>query len=302
MAMTFIKSATDGADVKSLRYWLHRHLGGPQPARSLQRVHASALTKPEGMCPRYYALMDVTKSKPKPEWLSTSENITFTLGRWMQDQIVEWFADMDKAICHWKCVSCGNTHEFTLRPLHCKTCGEKNFKPIEVRFESAVTGASCGVDMLVSMGEPKLRPVEIKTIRPEDFKGLVAPLAEHKLRTNLYLRIIEESGNKNVATDRATVLYVTKGGYGCADDTLKGVGINDRFSPFKEFTVKRNDADTERVSSRAQVVKQFREGKVGMPHGICPTAMSKRAFSCSMKDVCFSGSQPPVYDWKESVL
>jgi hypothetical protein len=37
--------------------------------------------------------------------------------------------------------------------------------------------------------------VEIKTMMKDQFKDLVGPLAEHKLRTNFYLRIIAESGH-----------------------------------------------------------------------------------------------------------
>ena len=47
------------------------------------------------------------------------------------------------------------------------------------------------------------------------------------------------------------------------------------------------------------MVKAFREGKVGMPCGICSTAMAKRAQGCQMKTVCFSGAFPPEYDWQE---
>lgn len=295
MALGFLKKAAPEA---SLKFWLHQHLNGPSAGRSTSHVHASDMTKHDGFCPRFFALADVTKMKTNPEWLDTSHNVTFTLGRWMQDQIVDWFADMGKAICHWKCVSCGTMHEFTKRPEKCKTCGCKTSKPIEVRFESAVTGASCGVDMLLAMGEPKLRPVEIKTIRPEDFKALVAPLAEHRTRTNLYLRIIEESGNPLVATNKATVLYVTKGGYGCQDNDLKAMGLKERFSPFKEFSVTRQDSDTNAICARAKVVKDFREGKVGMPRGICTTALTPRACSCSLKEVCFSGEHAPVYNWE----
>ena len=155
--------------------------------------------------------------------------------------------------------------------------------------------------MLLAMGEPKLRPVEIKTMDKDQFKTLVAPLAEHKLRTTYYLRIIAESDHSwatMVSTERSTILYVSKGGYGCQDDTLKGWGLREQFSPFKEFTVERNDAMTEALDRRAKVVKDFRDGKVGMPHGLCVTALSKRAKFCPQRAACFSGEHPPVYNWK----
>ena len=299
--MQFLKKVKDAsAPERSIKYLLHSHLNGPEKARPLSRMHASELTKPEGLCPRMYALADVTKIKPKDGWLTTSQEVTFHMGRVLQDSVVNWFADMGRAVCHWKCVACGHLQEFTKRPLKCATCGVSKFQPIEVRFESAVNGASCGVDMLLSLGENKLRPVELKTMDKDEFRLLMAPLAEHKWRTNLYLRIISESAHSwsnLVNTDKATIFYISKGGYGCADPQLKAWGIKEQYSPFKEFDIGRDDAQTDELAKRAKVVKDFRDGKVGMPCGLCPTALAKRAISCSLKGACFSGDHPPVYDW-----
>ena len=209
---------------------------------------------------------------------------------------------MGKAVCHWKCIACGTLHEFQTKPVACKTCGVKRFDPIEVRFESAVTGASCGVDMLLAMGETKLRPVELKTIDKEEFKQLKAPLAEHKWRTNLYLRIIDECEHhwsNMVNTKQATILYISKGGFGTLDPELKKWGLSDQFSPFKEFTIHRDDSLTEGICKRAKVVTDFRKGLVGMPCGICTTAMDKRAKTCGFRGACFSGDYPPEYFWNE---
>lgn len=301
MTLSFAKKAKDFLPTKSLKYMLHHHLSGYEPARPLSKVHASALTKPEGFCPRYYALHDVLSAKPKDEWLSTSERVTYDMGRDLQDRIVHHFADQGKAIGHWRCMACSKLHEFCKRPAKCVNCGCRGFRPEEVRFESASTGASCGIDMLLSNGEAKLQPVEIKTMDKEQFKGLVAPLAEHKLRTNLYLRIIAESEHNwssLVNTQKAKVLYTSKGGFGCADPELKKWGLSDQYSPFKEYEIIRSDNATEELALRAKTVKDFRDGKIGMPCGICPTAMVKRAMYCTMKKACFSGEHPPQHDWK----
>jgi hypothetical protein len=209
---------------------------------------------------------------------------------------------MGKAVCHWKCVACGTMHHFQLRPTTCKECGVKVFDPIEVRFESDVSGASCGVDMLVNLGGQKLVPVELKTMDKEQFKALKAPIAEHKWRTTHYLRIIDESAkswSNLVDTTAGRILYVSKGGYGCADEEPAKWGMTDKYSPFKEFTIKRDDPLTEDLHIRAKTVTDFRKGLVGMPCGICPTAMAKRASQCPMRVACFSGDHPPKFDWTE---
>ena len=302
MPMQF-KKANDGIPVNSLKYLLHRHMSGWDDPRSLKTIHASELTKETGFCPRYSALHDQLKPTQQGSWITTSERMTYDIGHMVQAKVIDYLADMNKAICHWKCYGCSYLHSFTTRPTKCSNpnCGSHKFEAVEVRFTSAISGASGGIDILAQLGDGKLTPVEIKTIAPDDFKALVAPLAEHKQRTSLYLRIIAESDHnwsKLVSTSRAVVLYVSKGGYGVADEAPKKWQLTDRFSPFKEFEVKRDDSLTDEASRRSKVVKDFRAGNVGMPHGICSTAMSKRATMCRLKSQCFSGDFPPTYDWK----
>ncbi len=296
MGMKFLAKAKKPDAASSIKFMLHQHLNGPESARGLKNVHASEVTKPEGICARAYALSDVTKQKPGNVWLTTSENLTYRLGRIMQDETIKDFADMGKAVCHWRCVSCKYLHQFTSRPFACDKCKVTAFVPEEVRFESAVTGVSCGVDMLLMMGDSKLRPVEIKTMAADQFKALAAPLGEHRLRTNLYLRIIAESAQpwaNLVATERANVLYISKSAYGCADPQLKEWGLKESFSPFKEFWVERNDDETTALLAAAIKVKMFRDGQLAMPKGVCPTALTKRACGCAFKGPCFSGEYPP---------
>ena len=302
--MKFLSKVKLVDHTKSIKYQLHNHLSGYEKGRPMANIHASELTKPEGFCPRAYALSDVTKQKPGDRWLTTSENITFHLGRVMQDSVVDWMGDMGKAIGHWKCLACNHLHQFQSRPFKCEQCASKVFKPEEVRFVSAATGASCGVDMLAALGGTKLVPIELKTMAADQFKTLIAPLAEHKLRTNLYLRIIAESDHpwaSMVSHERARIMYISKSGYGCADDSLKAMGIKEGFSPFKEFEVARDDDQTQDPAMRSKVVKDFRDGQVEMPRGICPSALTNRAKGCALKAACFSGEYPGVYQWKGSV-
>lgn len=300
--VNFLKKASDMVPDRGVKFFLHKHLSDFDPARTLKTIHASELTKEDGFCPRYYALATETKFKPKDRWLTTSERMTFQIGRDQERNIVLWFAEMGRAICDWKCQACGHLHQFQLRPKTCKTCGVnyRCLEPQEVRFQSEISGASCGADMLIAIGKGKLTYVEIKTMDKEQFKTLAAPLAEHKWRTNLGLRLIEECAAPYASLvdhTKARVLYTTKGGYGCADDEVQLWGLTDKFSPFKEFVIKRDDKATDDLSRRAQAVKEFREGKVGMPCGICPTAMSKRAQKCPLVKTCFGGDYPAEYDW-----
>src|SRR3546814_3562070 len=97
------------------------------------------------------------------------------------------------AIGDWEGMSCGAMHKFTKRPKVCQTCNCKSLRYKELRFVSAVSGASCGVDLAVDFNIGKLVPVEIKTIDKEEFKKLEMPLAEKRKRGALYCRILKEA-------------------------------------------------------------------------------------------------------------
>jgi hypothetical protein len=299
--LNFMKKLSHFVPTRDLRYLLHDFLNQKEPHRGIANVHASEATK-EGFCPRYYALMDTTAAKLPGQWVNTSEQVTFHIGRVLQDAIVNWSADMGKAVGHWKCLGCSKLEEFQKRPTKCTKCGCRAFKPEEVRFMSAVSGISGGIDMLIDLGNPLLRVVEIKTMDKDIFKLLAAPLAEHRQRTALYLQLIAESKHpwaKRIDKANADVIYVSKGGYGVADPELKKWGMVEQFSPFKRYTVSIKDVDNTEICRVAKVVKDFRAGHVGMPDGICATAVTKRAKECSACKACFSGDYPATYWWQE---
>jgi hypothetical protein len=278
----------------SLKYLLHRKLSGYIPARPLSRIHASAVTQPD-FCGRFYALSDLTSFEQKPEWLSTSQTVTFEIGKILQDSVLHWLADIGVAIGHWRCISCKSTAFFCRRPAACESCGCRAFKPIEVNFVSNKSGISGSFDCLYNAGGTKLRMVEIKTIDKDQFKTLNAPLPEHKIRTKLYLRLIGETDNvwaERINQEAATVLYISKGGFGVQDFGLAEMGLNDKFSPIKEFVIDRDDAETQIVSDKGTQVSDWRKGTAPMPPRLCKDAMAKEAKWCPLRAVCFSDAFP----------
>lgn len=278
---------------------LHAQLAGWRPGRSPTPVHASDMTRGEpAYCIRAAALLDLAPQPPARERLSTAQAVTFAIGRLVQDQVIHWLSDAAVAVTDWRCLACGTLAARCPRPRRCAHCPCAAFAPQEIRFESAVSGISGGFDVLFREPGGRLRIVEIKTIESEAFKRLAAPLAEHRLRTNLYLRIAAESGDpwtERLDLATASVLYVSKGGWGTLDPTLG----RERFSPFKEFAVARDDAATQALHERAARLKEFRRRRArgdrdaGVPQGICTTRFAKRAGMCRMASLCFSGDYPP---------
>lgn len=293
--MKFATKLTATPFNNSLKYALHKHLAGYSPARSSKVIHASDMMKESSeFCPRMYALLDITKKKPKDEFLTTSQRVTFKLGYALAEAVTDWLADAGMVIGDWRCNNCKTHYRFQKRPLECKTvgCCHTTFTYEEVRFKSGYSSISGGVDLLVDFGAPLYELVELKTIDKEEFKKLEMPFAEHRWRTNLYLRLVEESDHPHKARincNRARVLYISKGGWGCADSQPKEWGLKDGgFSPFKEFFIERKDVDTQKLSDYARMVKTFRETGL-IPQGVCPTSFCSRAKYCPVVQDCFSG-------------
>lgn len=302
MGIKFIQNKAEFKPTHSLTSLLHEHLTDFDTHRGVERLHASELTKPEGFCPRFFILAHHNKKLLRDRWLTAPEAVTFKMGRDLQDSVVHWFADMkpSRAIGDWLCYGCKTLHQFCKRPAKCE-CGCDSFKPEEVRFISYATGASCGIDMMADMGNPLLTITEIKTMDKDMFKDLKAPLAEHRERTNLYLRLVADSTHPlkdKVNTTQARILYVAKSFGTLQKDKLKSLNIAGAFSPFKEYIVDRDDSLTDHLMERAAIVKLWKDKVIGMPSGLCATSFDKRAGSCPGVKDCFSGKHPVEFEWE----
>lgn len=297
MPLKFIK--TKPVKVNGLRKHLHRQLAGTHPGRPLTRVHASDVTYAAyQFCPRERAYQHLLKKKPRDQRISTSEHMTFGIGHYVEDEVIETFVEAGMAVGDWKCKHCGSMYVFCKRPPVCKDCGHKHFEHIEKRVTSELSDISCGLDLLLALpGQSKHTVVEIKSIDKDVFKELKAPLAEHEQRTKLYLRCLDESSQpwtNLVRKDQAFVLYVSKGGYGTACEEVPLWEFWDQaFSPFKDFPILRDDKSIDCVVGPALEYKAWKElfAEIGeeapLPPRICNSSLDKRAKKCSCLNPCF---------------
>lgn len=268
---------------------LKQRLGGYEKARSPKTVHASDVTK-EDFCPRRVALYILTGTEPSDQYIPTALRTTFDLGNAVSDLVrEEWLGDA--AIGNWQCVRCGS--KVTMKPKPDATgCndGKKHlWKYREVNFICQETGITGSIDVLVRLGGIKALVTELKIMAPDQFEQLAAPLAEHRIRTNLYLNLVDRSGSvwKNaIHTHEGRVLYVSRG-YG------KKHPLHGDILPFKEFTVPRDDVGLEKLKEMALAVKLFKDSGT-MPKGICATSNDPIAKKCPLRTVCFSGMYPPA--------
>jgi hypothetical protein len=271
---------------------LKMHVGGYQPARSRDVVHASDVTKPN-FCPRQWALLDLLAKKKKDEYIATALQTTFDIGNATAKLVTdEWLGDA--AVGNWKCRSCGDQRTFCSKPANgCKKQGMCNWEYAEVVFESQQYGVSGSIDVMVDLGVLMVAVTELKIIRVEDFEKITTPLPEHSQRTQLYLKLIADSASvykDRINLHEARVVYVSRG-YG-----KKNLDHDGEILPFREFIVKRDDKRIQPLLDMAKQVKVFREslpsGAINMPSGICKLPTDKYAKNCGECAACFSGNYP----------
>ena len=290
--MSFLKRLSDKTDSKLIiKDMLHARLGGAEPARGQERIHASDLTKMDNQwgdayCPREVRLRELVPNAPKrrDQFLQVATEVTFAEGRDKQRRLNEdWLADVMWG--DWVCNSCYEARHWQTKPDYpCPDCGAKNsWRYEEPRVIDHYSQAAGGIDAVVDVGKPKLVIIECKIMKSDDFKTLHAPLAEHRVRTKLYLRLIAGSHQpftKNIETDYAHILYIMRG---------HGIKQEDgRISPFKEFIVERDDDEIQHYVGMAHALTLSREHEGLYPAGICKTQMDDRAKKCPFAKECFS--------------
>ena len=294
--MDFIKNLQQQKqEDTTLSKYLQEHLEGYSKARSVEHIHASDITKDQPQfCPREIALLRILDKKRKDQWLGQATKVTFAIGDAYHDLIRDtWLRDI--AVGHWTCPHCKAVVEFSKLPkTPCPECGSKKWEYTEVRFQSIELGISGSIDFIADLKLQKAVITEIKSMDKDQFGDLVAPIAEHRIRTCLYLKIIESSDNPykdRLDLQHSRILYVSKG-YG-KKDTLTG-----KFTPFKEYVINRNDASIEPYLNKAKVIKLF-EDKGVLPAGVCKSAFDPRCKSCTVAPDCFGQFYPAGAIWKK---
>ncbi len=286
--MNFIKQMLEVQESKcDLIALLQENLVKPEEPRPFSDLRASMLTGEPEFCPREVALADITGAQPKAKYIPAALRATFDVGLATEQTVAEkWLGD--RAVGHWECLRCSFTTDFTKRPQKCIACGGPRFKYRQVGFRG-IHDIGGSVDLIVDFDLGKHMAVEIKIIAGDMFADLKAPLAEHRVRTNLYLHLMRTSTSpikERMNLDRAKILYVSRG-HG------KKHGVKGVVLPFLEFDVKYEPQSLTPYLEKAQAVKIYRDTKK-IPKGICPTSFVGRVKSCCCVKECWSGKFPPA--------
>jgi hypothetical protein len=284
--MLFLKTSLgDKLKRASITELLSQRLSGPEPARSHKVVHVSMLTREDGFCPREFALLDACGQSLPHEYVSMPRRVAFDTGNALADLVRnKWLAD--DVVGDWVCALCKSVSRFCKRPkAPCQICKANRWLYSEPRFVDPASNVVGSIDLFIDVGLGKHSLVEVKTIDKDAFSDLAGPYAEHRIRTQVYLRLIERSGSPyadRINTEYGIVLYISKG---------YGKKVGGVITPFKEFTVQADPEAADKMFESGEALFQFRAGGP-MPEGICPNSFVRRAKSCPVIKQCFSGQYP----------
>jgi hypothetical protein len=213
LAIKQLFNKTKNVRIKDL---LHDEMTSIEDARSIARVHSSDLTHERGFCPREVVLSKLLTRPRLDKKIDVALRYTFDEGRDKQWRLNnDWLRRY--MIGDWQCTQCGWFVPWSRYPVK-RACQSNYFASCSFEYREAVfkgpNDVSGSIDAVVDVGLPKLRVVECKILsdgQKEVFRRLIQPMAEHRIRTRLYLKLIAESDFKHkdeIDTDTAHVIYM----------------------------------------------------------------------------------------------
>ena len=287
----FLKKLTDDhLYQRSLVELLDKKLASMEAARSHKLVHISTVTDADhGFCPRQFALLDVLEKKLPAKFINAATRVAFDNGTALHDLCRDkWLRD--EVVGLWKCKYCKEARHFSKLPVLTKGADcTHEWVYHEESFVDPSTKITGSIDFFVDLGNKKLTVVECKSIDKDQFAALAGPLAKHRIRTQMYLTLIERTASEVVKDQidltHGRILYISKG-FGKKSEE------HGKVLPFREFSVQRNDDAVEKYFELGQQVANFRKGGP-LPGLTCTSRTDKRASACVVCMECFSGKYPP---------
>ena len=203
------------------------------------------------------------------ETASGSMRVVWALGRAAESHVRKQLAAMMQGNMYgeWEC-RCGHTREQGFyAPVVCPRCSTTPENYVELKCvddEAMVTGSPD----LIWFHDGEFHIVEVKSIKSDDFKALLAPKVIHVHQAICYVRLFRAMGHQ--VSNQVRVIYVSK-------DAVATV-------PYKEFTGEYDHAFTEMLWEDARAAK----GEVLPPRlPVCSNAMTPTARGCGLCVNCF---------------
>lgn len=239
-----------------------------------QVLHASDVYN---FCPRRYALYQKYPDAPiQNKVITASQALNYALGIKIQEIVVENSLGL---VGIWECKLCRRTY-YGIMPKKCNTCISSRFKyrELEIKHKDMIVGH---IDMVYRKTDESII-VEIKSMKPEEFKNLDKPKLQHEYQVMTYLYLINRTKLKNkilkdlkVTGKYGYILYVCK---------------TAMQEPFKLFTIKYKREFGRKLDKHLEDLENFMNAKEPkLPERICRTKIDLMAKECNLSDICFDG-------------
>jgi hypothetical protein len=250
-----------------------------------QRIHVSAVAT--DWCSRRHALHylhpESIRDSSSPR---SADRLLWSIGRAVEHHIrsslIESFGP-ENVLGGWTC-ACGKTSRSGLgdRTAKCSACGQPLLHYRELALmPHAQTSVFVGSPDMVVLVDGHLAPIEIKSIKLDDFKRLTAPQPAHTYQVSMYLPLLRHTVTEHPVGDTAHVIY------GAKDYPAPGV------LPYKDFAVPTAETDvafTLMQQADEQLGPILRNESRRLPSRLpaCSSSGTTRARNCTACTLCFS--------------
>lgn len=235
------------------------------------KVHASGLYN---FCARRHAISNKHELKVEKNKIRSELALTFEIGSKIQDIVIEHLPH--SGIGEWHCLSCKEVY-YSPYPNKCGSCGGPSFKYKEVglSYKAGAFDIVCHFDGFVRYDAKSVYPIEIKSIRQEDFDVLAEPSVAYAYQITTGLWLAKKAKHKafpyKIKYDKAFIIYVCK---------------SHKKLPIKVFEVKPNPTAVKLLNSACKELQTYSKTKK-LPKRICATTHHLMAKTCGLKEVCF---------------
>lgn len=237
-------------------------------------THVSSLI---GACDRQLALAS-QDGRTIMDAVTGGHRVMWEIGRAVEKHIRRQFIRSTGgrwAFGHWRCACHQTTHTGHQPAHHCPRCDKPLDEYVEYTLYDHENWIKGNPDLIIQIDGWTL-PNEVKSMNPEDFKALTAPLGDHVFQVANYHRMLELAGFR--VFPFAKIIYCTK---------------QFKFgSPYKEYTVDMTAPAIRTLLDDAVLVAQglrrAREQSTLPRRQLCTSHNSPRAKQCPFVVQCFS--------------
>jgi len=236
-----------------------------------KKVHASGVFD---ICARRHALADKEGIQVGKQKIGGPLAMTFEIGSKIQDIVLEHLPTV--AVGKWECAGCGHTI-WSPFPKKCTKCKGIIFKYHEASFKykAGKFEIVCHHDGFVMKNPTMIYPLEVKSIKVEEFEKLTGPLLSHHYQVTSGLWLAKHDKKHQVpykiSTAKAYIIYISKA---------------HKMPPWKIFEVKPHPVAVKVLNDTVKELKAYsKTGK--LPKRICNDTRHLCAKKCGIVGTCF---------------